>query len=98
MCSHITKLLQENNIEMCMYGGKPYDSHYPIQATNADEFAYGEKLVVQETLEPALVFAKLIQFPPVQGAVSARSACKAVIKAWFSVDVPMVTRILLARP
>ena len=67
MCSHITKLLQENNIEMCVYDGKPYDSHYPIQAINADEFADGEKLVVQETLEPALInegrvihFAKVV--------------------------------------
>ncbi|WP_424947978.1 hypothetical protein [Candidatus Spongiihabitans sp.] len=65
--SHIIKLLQNNDIEMVVYEGKPYDANYPLRATNADEFADGEKLVVWETLEPALVkegrvlhFAKVV--------------------------------------
>ncbi len=65
--SHIIDLLKENNIELNVFEGKPYNSEYPIKATNADDFANGEKLVVRETLEPALVkngkvlhFAKVV--------------------------------------
>ena len=67
MHSHIINILEKSDIEMVVYDGKYYNPNYPIEATNADDFADGEKLVVRETLEPALVkdervlhFAKVI--------------------------------------
>lgn len=67
MLSHIENLLQENNIKMVFFEGKPYDPNYPLRATNTDDFSDGEKLIVRETLEPALVkegrvlhFAKVV--------------------------------------
>ncbi|MDA8030044.1 MAG: hypothetical protein MPK62_02710 [Alphaproteobacteria bacterium] len=64
---HITRLLEQHGIEMPDFTGKPYDPNYPIRATNAEEFADGDILVVQETQEPALVkggrvlhFAKVV--------------------------------------
>ncbi|MGR3915080.1 MAG: hypothetical protein OD918_11335, partial [Gammaproteobacteria bacterium] len=67
MNSHIMRLLAQNGIEMPDFTGKPYDANYPIRAVNADEFADGDILLVQETLEPALVkggrvlhFAKVV--------------------------------------
>lgn len=52
---HLQNLLYPQGIRIRAYEGRTYSAGFPLDALNLGEFERGEKLVVQETVEPAFL-------------------------------------------
>lgn len=52
---HMQDVLYPHNIRMKAYEGRLYGPEYPLDPVNLGEFAPGEELQVQETLEPGFM-------------------------------------------
>ncbi len=51
----LDSLLTESGLVLAVFDGQPFEPNLPLSAVNGDEFASVDGLVVQQTIEPAVV-------------------------------------------
>jgi hypothetical protein len=52
----LNSLLRERNMSIEAFDGMEFEVNLPASAVNGDEFAEGESIVVERTIEPAVIF------------------------------------------
>ena len=53
--SKLDSLLKEGGVNLVTFDGQNFEPNIPATALNADEFADGEILIIETTVEPAVV-------------------------------------------
>jgi hypothetical protein len=48
--------MREQNMSIEAFDGMEFEVNLPASAVNADEFAEGDSIVVERTIEPAVIF------------------------------------------
>lgn len=53
--SKVRELLEKFNLKAISFNGQDYDEGLPVTPLNADEFEAADRLVVEQTFEPAII-------------------------------------------